>query len=128
MAALAALWIAALLLGFVNAVLRPILIILTLPFTLITLTDCDGRSLLDIRLPNPVTVGQYSGGSLSPDSKVSFFVGPTGDGFGISNFSGSADVTNVDGRLQLTFSWDTGDNGSPFDGAYEGTLDLPAVN
>jgi putative membrane protein len=33
----AALWIAALLLGFVNAVLRPILIILTLPFTLITL-------------------------------------------------------------------------------------------
>jgi putative membrane protein len=33
----AALWIAALLLGFVNAVLRPILIILTLPFTLISL-------------------------------------------------------------------------------------------
>lgn len=33
----AALWIAALLLGVVNAVLRPILIILTLPFTLITL-------------------------------------------------------------------------------------------
>ena len=33
----AALWIAALLLGFVNAVLRPILIILTLPFTLVTL-------------------------------------------------------------------------------------------
>jgi putative membrane protein len=33
----AALWIAALLLGFVNAVLRPVLIILTLPFTLITL-------------------------------------------------------------------------------------------
>lgn len=33
----AALWIAALLLGFVNAVLRPILILLTLPFTLVTL-------------------------------------------------------------------------------------------
>jgi putative membrane protein len=32
-----ALCIAALLLGFVNAVLRPVLIILTLPFTLITL-------------------------------------------------------------------------------------------
>ena len=34
---LAALWIAALLLGFVNAVLRPVFIILTLPFTLVTL-------------------------------------------------------------------------------------------
>jgi putative membrane protein len=33
----AALWIAALLLGLVNAIVRPVLIILTLPFTLITL-------------------------------------------------------------------------------------------
>ena len=34
---LAALWIAALLLGIVNAIVRPILIVLTLPFTLVTL-------------------------------------------------------------------------------------------
>jgi putative membrane protein len=34
---LAALWIAALLLGLVNAIVRPILIVLTLPFTLVTL-------------------------------------------------------------------------------------------
>lgn len=34
---LAALWIAALLLGLVNAIVRPILIVLTLPFTLLTL-------------------------------------------------------------------------------------------
>jgi len=34
---LAALWIAALLLGLVNAIVRPVLIILTLPFTLVTL-------------------------------------------------------------------------------------------
>ena len=33
----AALWIAALLLGLVNAIVRPVLIILTLPFTLVTL-------------------------------------------------------------------------------------------
>ena len=32
-----ALWIAALLLGIVNAILRPVLIVLTLPFTLVTL-------------------------------------------------------------------------------------------
>jgi putative membrane protein len=34
---LGALWLAALLLGIVNAVLRPILIVLTLPLTLVTL-------------------------------------------------------------------------------------------
>lgn len=98
------------------------------PFTQVTLTDCDGRSLLDIRFPDPLTVGQYSGGSLDPATKLSFFVGPTGAGNGVSNFGGSAEVTNVDGRLQLTFMWDTGDVGSAYDGTYEGTLDLPAVN
>ena len=34
---LGALWLAALLLGIVNAILRPILIVLTLPLTLVTL-------------------------------------------------------------------------------------------
>lgn len=33
----ASLWIAALLLGVVNAIVRPVLIVLTLPFTLVTL-------------------------------------------------------------------------------------------
>lgn len=71
-------------------------------FTLITLSDCDGRALMTLRFPNPVTVGQYSGGSVFPESKVAFYVGPLGEGYGISNFGGSAEVTNVNDRLQLT--------------------------
>ena len=96
--------------------------------TVVTFSDCDGNVVLKLFFPETLTVGGYSGGSLDPASSLGIFAGPAdGNGFGISNFSASADVTSVDGRLQFTFSWDTGGVGSAFDGVYDGSVDLPAI-
>jgi hypothetical protein len=97
-------------------------------FTQIAFYDCDGKRVLDLSLPSPLTVGSYSGGSIFPETKASFFVGPTGEGFGISTFGGVVNVTSVDGRLQFSFEWDTGAAGSAFDGVYLGSIDIPAID
>ncbi len=95
--------------------------------TVVTLTNCTSNRKLVLTFPSPLFPGSYSGGSIFPENKVGFFAGPAQDGgFGISNFGGSATVMNVATRLQLTFSWSTGDAGSDFDGLYEGMIDIPA--